>query len=627
MNKKKKNDKTNNYNEKISIVYKLNNTCDFEELKIGNLYIGIVDTIVEKLGAFIKINENIKGLMHEKNIYSMPKKNENVIVFLKDIKYNGKDTKLDLVQKNISNYNLVEIKKELKIQDISTITKNQNGNVVMFNGEVLQVKQTGGPTIFTIIDHTGSIQCAGFTSAGKRSFIDINNGMIVFAIGVVNIRDDLIQIELSDMKEIIGDKADNIKQKINASIDIKSEPYNVDFLVKSDILEKLKPSMLKAAKEIRKAILKSRPIILRHHADADGITAGIAIEKAILPLIEKINGIDTQHFYRRSPSKAPFYELTDVVKDISFAIEDNIRFGEPLPLIIMVDNGSTTEDYPSYLHTSIYNIDIIVIDHHYPNEIVDQYLLSHVNPYKVGGDFGLTAGMLCTEIARMINKDITEKIKHFPSISGVGDRSEANELNDYIKLIDSRYTRQDLKDIALALDYEQYWLKFGTGIGIIDDILDLRDHNIHKKIVSMLCEQARTMINEQLEVCLPNLITKKLDNDILLNTINIELFSHKFTFPAPGITSGEIHDKICSKYPKSPVITLGLGPDFIVIRSKKVLMNIPNIIQKLKEELVGSGVSGGGHLVVGSMKFVEGARDIVLKKLIEILNTLKTEII
>jgi len=30
-----------------------------------------------------------------------------------------------------------------------------------------------------------------------------------------------------------------------------------------------------------------------------------------------------------------------------------------------------------------------------------------MNPYHVGGDFGVTAGMICGELARMINPDIT----------------------------------------------------------------------------------------------------------------------------------------------------------------------------------------------------------------------------
>jgi len=71
------------------------------------------------------------------------------------------------------------------------------------------------------------------------------------------------------------------------------------------------------------------------------------------------------------------------------------------------------------------------------------------------------------------------------------------------------------------------------------------------------------------------------------------------------------------RYPGQPVITLGLGPDFAVIRSKNVLMNIPQIVRELREELVGAGVNGGGHLIVGSIKFVEGAKETVVKRLIE----------
>lgn len=617
--------KNENKIDKNEFVYKLDNTCSYDELKIKRLYIGIVDAIVENLGAFIKINGSIKGLMHEKNIYSMPKKGEEVVVYLKDIKKQGKDTKLDLVQKNIVNFELKNVEKNIPLFNISQINTNLDGQLVKFNGEILQIKQTGGPTIFTISDATSSIQCAGFVSAGKRSYVNIEIGMIVATIGTVNIRDLSIQIELINMTEIIGQQAIEIKDKIENAIDLRSEPSEIDFLIESPILDKLKPSIIKAAKEIRRAIFKSRPIILRHHADADGITAGIAIEKSILPLIEEINGFDSPHFYRRSPSKAPFYELTDVIKDVSFAVEDNIKYGEPYPLIIIVDNGSTEEDLPAYLHTKIYGIDVIVIDHHHPDDCVDKYLLAHVNPYKVGGDFSLTAGMLCTEVARMINNKITEQIKHLPSVAGIGDRSEAKELQKYIDLIKHKYTIQDLKNIALALDYEQYWLRFGSGIGIIDDILDLRSHNDHANLVSMLCEQANSMIQEQMKICIPNVKTIKLKNNIILNKIDVEKFAHKFTFPAPGKTAGEIHDYMCNKYKNESVITLGIGPDFAVIRSKKVLMNIPQIIRSLREEFISFGISGGGHLVVGSIKFVEGAKELVIKTLIEKLENLELE--
>ncbi len=66
-----------------------------------------------------------------------------------------------------------------------------------------------------------------------------------------------------------------------------------------------------------------------------------------------------------------------------------------------------------------------------------------------------------------------------------------------------------------------------------------------------------------------------------------------------------------------PVITIGYGPDFAVLRSDGVRLDIPEMVTELNEEVVGGGVSGGGHLVVGSIKFVKGMREQVLDALVE----------
>lgn len=41
------------------------------------------------------------------------------------------------------------------------------------------------------------------------------------------------------------------------------------------------------------------------------------------------------------------------------------------------------------------------------------------------------------------------------------------------------------------------------------------------------------------------------------------------------------------------------------------------MVTELREEIPGGGVSGGGHLVVGSIKFVEGRREDVVDALVE----------
>jgi archaea-specific RecJ-like exonuclease len=603
-------------------VYALDESCDLKDVEAGKLYHGVVSSKAS-FGVFVDFNPHVRGLMHSSNVGVPPEVGDSVIVLVKSIKGGGK---LDLIPKTLKKYETIEVEKELPLKNSAQIDTSMKGRLLRIEGEVIQVKQTSGPTIFTISDEGGFVPCAAFESAGKRSYPHIDAGMIVSITGEVTLRDDQVQIEVMSMKLLTGEKESIVKVRVERVIDEKATPADIPFLIESEIMEKLKPRMLHVAKEIKKAILHSTPIILRHHADADGITSAIAIERAILPLITEIGGADAEYyFYKRAPSKAPFYELADVTRDISYALEDLSRHGQKMPLVILVDNGSTEEDVPSMRQAGVYGIDMLVIDHHHPDEIVDQYLIGHVNPAHVGGDFGVTAGMLCAEVARMINPDISDTIKHLPAVSAVGDRSEAPEAERYISLASDRYTLEELKEMALALDYEQFWLKFSSGKGVIDDILDLGDHDTHKKLVSLLCEQANTMIQEQLETCLFNVKSHTLANGAIMNVIDVENYAHKFTFPPPGKTSGEVHDVLTKRTPDKPVVTLGYGPDFAVIRSKGVLMNIPRIVRELREEMKGAGVSGGGHLVVGSIKFVEGMRAEVLAKLAEKIGSAEVE--
>ncbi|MEA3325111.1 MAG: hypothetical protein U9Q37_08245 [Euryarchaeota archaeon] len=50
-----------------------------------------------------------------------------------------------------------------------------------------------------------------------------------------------------------------------------------------------------------------------------------------------------------------------------------------------------------------------------------------------------------------------------------------------------------------------------------------------------------------------------------------------------------------------------------------VLLNIPQMVRTLHDEPEGAGVNSGGHLVVRSIKFVEGMRTEVLHRLAEMI--------
>lgn len=592
-------------------VYRLSGACDVSDLETGKVYWGKVANLAD-FGVFVSLNDQTKGLIHSSNVHKPYVPGEEVMVKINTIKPNGN---FDLIPQRIAEIKIVDVEKNLPRRKSSEVSR-LIGKTVCISGEVVQVKQTGGPTIFTIADEDGTVPCAAFTEAGMRAYPEIGPEMMARAIGDIELHNGAIQMEVLELKRLSDAEAAPVREAIEQSIDARAAPANVEFLVRSPVLDALRPRMEKVARRIRRAILKSQPIIVRHHADADGICAGVAVEKACLPLIRAQGDADAvYHFFSRSPSKAPFYELEDINKDLVMALEDHERFGQALPLIILMDNGSTEEDLDAYRYARVYGIDLLVVDHHHPDEIVDQYLVAHVNPYHAGSDFGITAGMLGTELARMINPEVTDGIRHLAAVAAVGDRSEAPERAMYLYLVRDRYPEEELKKIALALDYEQFWLRYNDGRGIVDDILDFGDRKRHEELLALLSEQATKMIADQLDASMPHVKTIELPNGALLHAIDVENYAHKFTFPAPGKTTGEVHDLLCKKHAGKPTVTLGFGPDFAILRSRGVQMNIPRMVRELRDEIRGGGVNGGGHLVVGSIKFVEGMRKEVLEKL------------
>ncbi|MGA2121667.1 MAG: DHH family phosphoesterase [Methanoregula sp.] len=604
-----------NTSEDDVLVYRLGTGCDLADIEEGNVYQGKVQGFAN-FGMFVQLNDRIKGLVHKSNIKADHKERDSILVRVRQIRPNGN---IDLEEIQIQVYQVQNIERKsttVRIADLST----KVGKTVAIEGEVAQIKQTSGPTIFTVVDETGTQNAAAFVEAGVRAYPEVELENIVKVIGEVMMRNNQLQIEVDAITVMTGDDSVAVKARIEKALDARSEPEDIPLLVKSEVMEKLRPEMKKVAKIIRKAVFTSQPIILRHHADADGICSAVAIEQAVVSLIRESGGdFDADYYlFKRAPSKAPFYEIEDITRDLDFSLKDHIRFGQKMPLVILTDNGSTEEDEPSYKIASVYDIPFIVIDHHHPDATIDKYLLAHVNPYHVGGDFGITAGMLGTEVARLINPKVESLIRHLPAVAGVGDRSEAPERALFLSLVRDQFAEEACKDIALALDYEQFWLRFNDGREIIKDILNLTGKpERHKKLVALLVDGANTMIEDQMSACMPHVVPRVLANDALLFLIDVEIHAHKFTFPPPGKTSGEVHDRLCRQNAGKPVVTIGFGPDFAVLRSRGVLMNIPRMVRELRVEIPGGGISGGGHLVVGSIKFVEGMRDVVLEALIK----------
>lgn len=622
-------------------VYVLDSICEMRDMDKDKLYKGRI-TRTEKYGAFVSLNNNVWGLMRgDVSEYNV---GDDVIVFITSIK--SRERKIDLAPAHVENYNIKKLTKSFPRTLIDKLEENK-GRMVRINGEVQQIQQTSGPTIFIIRDESATAEIAAFDKAGERSYAEIELGDFVQVVGEVNEHGGKTQIESSSMVKLDAKNANKLHNLIDDALNKKAEPKHVDFLVKSDVLNRLKPKMREAARRIRRAILDGRTILIRHHNDADGICSGVAMEKAVIPLIEEINpSNDAQYYYfKRSPSKAPFYELEDVVKDLSFALEDQERHGQKLPLIVLLDNGSTEEDIVALMQAKIYDIEVVVIDHHSPGELltkevkdgeifgatvaVDEYVDCHVNPYLVGGDSQLTAGAISAEVAHLINPDVKEQIKHLPAVAALGDRADCGEVCQYLEIANEKgFTKDHLAKIAECVDFEAYFLRFMNGRGIMDTILAVDNLDKHEKMIDALYKEYQKRVDTQLKAALPNIKRTRFDNGIYFNIIDVEKYAHKFTFPAPGKTCGFVHDKVINELGiDKPIVTLGHGPDFGVFRATDAVneqygFNVNEIVSEMMEKVPQAGIDGGGHECAGSIKYIEGLGQEVLYKVVEEIQSL-----
>lgn len=453
-----------------------------------------------------------------------------------------------------------------------------------YTGSVKIMRKTQpGPVIFTVSDGYGNID-----AVVKDSNFKLDD--VIEISGYVNERAGKLQIEIDNLRES--------KIDFGPIIEKNSEPKNTTFSVDLEKFGKLKPYFHKIAKRIRKAILENQSIMIRHHADSDGINAGLAIECSCKLFMEKI-GVNPEYNLYRSPSRAPFYDVPDVFRDVVLVKRIIEGHGQKKPLIIVLDNGSTPEDVFGLKTLKALDFEIIVVDHHNPvviknkKTLVDPYVSLHLNPYIEGFDSKTCAGMLAYELGRWISEDYSNSA--LPAVSGISDRSDAEETERYIKK--SGKTRKELEEIGTAIDFIAYHLKFNPGKGLFEALYE------NPELVRIINEDVQKSAQTQLESVLPYLRTQNI-NGVALSTIDLEKYTMKFKYPPPGKLVSMIHDTVVAGKENMPFMTFGHMSDMIIIRATKPVLPVAKIIDRIKKDIPHSDVSGGGHECAGTIKFI-----------------------
>ncbi|WP_200530977.1 OB-fold nucleic acid binding domain-containing protein [Halorubrum sp. LN27] len=596
-------------------VYDLAPDCTLEDAEVDALYHAEVNGVVD-YGIFVDVSDALSGLVHESNLDGTYAVGDRLVVRLTEVKENG-DVAFD--DEDLDDYRTETVAHEPTVSRVRGLAP---GDEVTVEGEIVQAKQTGGPTIFAVADASGVVSCAAFEEAGVRAYPEVEVGDMVHVSGTIETRENALQLEVDSLKRLPEERATEARERFEAALDERAAPADVDPLVEWEAFEPIHDDLRELARLLRRTVLAGRPIRVRHHADGDGMCAAIPVQLALENFVRDVHEDPdaARHLFKRLPSKAPYYEMEDVTRDLNFALEGRARHGQKLPFLLMLDNGSTEEDVPAYENLAHYDIPIAAVDHHHPDpEAVEPLLDAHVNPYLHDEDYRVTTGMMCVELARLIDPSITEELEHVPAVAGLSDRSKAEAMDDYIALAeDAGYDESDLLDIGEALDYAAHWLRYSEGKTLVNDALNVgcEDEERHEELVEFLSERADRDVQRQLDAVDDHVDHERLASGAHLYRIDLDEYAHRFTYPAPGKTTGELHDTRVQET-GDPVITIGYGPDFCVLRSDGVRLDIPNMVTELNEELPEAGVSGGGHLVVGSIKFVKGRRSEVIEALVE----------
>lgn len=502
---------------------------------------------------------------------------------------------------------------------IKDLTKKQTNKSFVIRGMVTKVVQTGGPTLFMVADGTGTLALKGFDGAGVRAYPEVNEGDAIDALVKLQEYNGELEGEIKKMHKLTATEQKKMHEHIENEFRKNAKPTNTSFMVPNPLLDKLKDKYIEAATEIRMAILRGRPIIVRHHNDCDGYSAGYTLERAIIPLIEEHHTDPKaawEHF-ARAPCAAPFYEIEDSIKDTARSLSNVAKFSEVMPLIIIVDNGSGMEDLLGIQQGRVHGAEFIVVDHHFfEKDVISEHVLVHINPFLVGEDGSTySAGMLCAELAKFINPK-TERIDHIPAMAGFADRIKNPQvLEEYMKIAAAKgYTQEMLYDIGGLIDYISSKLRFMEAREYLEAVFG-EDMEKQKALLAVMVPHIRRLEANGLEIARSAAQREKIHETTFVILPIEETFS-RGTYPKPGRCVGLLHDWIQANEQVTNLVTIGLLMDAITIRATDAAnFSVHDFLAQVKEILPEAFAEGGGHKNAGSIKFVPAQQKHVLNAL------------
>ena len=477
------------------------------------------------------------------------------------------------------------------------------GAPVRIEGEVTDVRQTSGPTIFELHDETGTVECAAFESAGVRAYPEAEVGDIVRIDGEVEERRGELQVETTNLEVLEGDDRTAVVDRIQAAIAERADPPSTELLAEDDTVAAIEGSLVAAATAIRRAVFESRPIVIRHNATVDGYVAGAALERAILPLVrgEHEEADAEYHYVDRRPLDGRIYGMNDAMRDTTEMLDARERHDEKVPLFVLVNAGSTEESRDGFELLETYGAERVVVDGDYPDAAMTDSCTAFISPHLADdADVrGPPTSVLAANLAVLVNPDASGDLSHLPGVS-----YERSPPGLYANLAaDAGYDAEAVETLREAIALKAFYQSYGNKRELITDLL-FGDRGLAEHA----SEQFKERVAEEVRTAEPHLDTRDVDGRSF-GVLDLDAFTHQYDFPPATILLGELAEGTGLD------AVVGLAEDALYVWSPAVI-DMRTVGEQTAEAVPDGGVETVGGRD-GHLRFLVGRREAVMSAAVD----------
>ena len=469
------------------------------------------------------------------------------------------------------------------------------GETIRLEGEIVGVRQTSGPTVFELRDASGAVDCAAFVEAGVRAYPDVEVGSIVRLDGEVERRYDELQVETEALSILADDEAATVERRLADALTAEARPESVTALVESDAVDAVADDLVDAAETIRRAVLESRPVVVRHAATADGYVAGAAIERAVLPLIraEHAAADAEYHYFTRRPLEESVYDMDDATNDVTRMLQDRDRHDEKLPLVLLVGTGSTVESSDGLGLLGIYGARRVVVDAEVADAAVADDCEAIVNPGLAGADAAdLSTGTLAATLAATVDADVRDDLVHLPAVSYWGDAPD-----EYVALAaEAGYDADRTRELREAIALEAYYQSYEDKRELITDLL----FDDAGGLAGHVSEQFRQKLDAEVDTATANIDTRE-EGELTVEVLDTDAYTHRFDFPPTALLLDELGRR------RDADLIVGVGTDECYLRAAADI-DVRGVASDAADRVGDAGISAAS-VRDGRIEFLSGRRD------------------